>query len=163
MTDIARLGPRYAVAMVDIDHFKRFNDKHGHDVGDEVLRLVAIELSRVAGGGRAYRYGGEEFTILFPGAGAAEAEPFLDQVRRAIAEKDFRLRARQRLKSNPNPRPRTRRGSGSGARKLRVTVSIGTAQRTPDIAAPGEVIKAADKALYRAKGAGRNRVITAKP
>jgi diguanylate cyclase (GGDEF)-like protein len=54
--------------MVDVDHFKPFNDKHGHDVGDQVLKLVATELAGVRGGGTAYRYGGEEFTILFPGS-----------------------------------------------------------------------------------------------
>lgn len=54
--------------MVDVDHFKPFNDKHGHDVGDQVLKLAATELAGVRGGGTAYRYGGEEFTILFPGS-----------------------------------------------------------------------------------------------
>ncbi|MCP5367283.1 MAG: GGDEF domain-containing protein [Hyphomicrobiales bacterium] len=163
MTDMARLGARYAVAMVDIDHFKRFNDKHGHDVGDQVLRLVAVELSRVGGGGRAYRYGGEEFTILFPGATAADAQPVLDAVRRAVAEADFRLRTRQRLKSNPNPRPRRRRGTAAAAPRLRVTVSMGVAEARPggDGDAPPQVIKAADKALYRAKAGGRNRVVAA--
>jgi diguanylate cyclase (GGDEF)-like protein len=51
--------------MSDVDHFKRFNDTHGHDVGDQVLRLVASKLSKVSGGGRAYRYGGEEFALVF--------------------------------------------------------------------------------------------------
>ena len=68
MVDMALedLGRRYCAAMVDVDHFKRFNDKHGHEVGDQVLKMVARCLSRVPGG-RAYRYGGEEFAVLFPG------------------------------------------------------------------------------------------------
>ena len=63
-----RLQPPYSIAVVDIDHFKKFNDTYGHDTGDvQVLRLVASKLSLVTGGGNAYRCGGEEFTILFPG------------------------------------------------------------------------------------------------
>ncbi len=57
----------YAVAVVDIDHFKSFNDTYGHETGDQVLRLVAARLAGVTGGGQAYRVGGEEFSILFPG------------------------------------------------------------------------------------------------
>ena len=62
-----RLQQPYSIAVVDIDHFKKFNDTYGHDTGDQVLRLVASNLARVTGGGRAYRCGGEEFNILFPG------------------------------------------------------------------------------------------------
>lgn len=62
-----RLGSNYIIAMVDIDFFKKFNDTFGHDIGDDVLKLVAKELSHVKNGGKAYRYGGEEFTILFSG------------------------------------------------------------------------------------------------
>jgi GGDEF domain-containing protein len=67
---IARLQPPFSMAAVDIDHFKRFNDTFGHDVGDQVLRLVASKLARVGCGGLAYRCGGEEFVILFPGKAA---------------------------------------------------------------------------------------------
>jgi len=66
------LGRRYTVAMVDVDHFKNFNDTYGHDAGDQVLRMVASRLGEVSGGGTAFRYGGEEFTILFPGKGGKE-------------------------------------------------------------------------------------------
>ncbi|MDH5649932.1 MAG: GGDEF domain-containing protein, partial [Gammaproteobacteria bacterium] len=62
-----RLGNKYVLAMVDVDHFKQFNDKYGHDTGDQVLRFVAAKMEAVRGGGKAYRYGGEEFTILFSG------------------------------------------------------------------------------------------------
>ena len=60
------LGGNFTIAMLDVDHFKRFNDTYGHDVGDEVLKLVASRIRRVGGGGTAYRYGGEEFCIVFP-------------------------------------------------------------------------------------------------
>jgi GGDEF domain-containing protein len=63
---LLQLGAHYTVAMVDIDFFKKFNDRYGHDVGDQVLRKVAGILARVDGGGRAFRYGGEEFIIVFP-------------------------------------------------------------------------------------------------
>src|SRR2546425_12372063 len=63
---LGRLGGQYAIAMVDIDHFKRFNDEHGHDVGDQLLRKIGVALEMVGGGGRAYRYGGEEVAGPFP-------------------------------------------------------------------------------------------------
>jgi Diguanylate cyclase, GGDEF domain len=64
----------YAIAMVDVDHFKQFNDAHGHDIGDQVLKLVGGRLAQVGGGGTAYRYGGEEFSVLFPQTSAGNAE-----------------------------------------------------------------------------------------
>src|SRR5712691_7528491 len=64
---LAGLGRHYTVAMLDIDRFKSFNDLYGHDVGDQVLRMIAARLAEIGGGGSAYRYGGEEFTVLFPG------------------------------------------------------------------------------------------------
>ncbi|RMH22451.1 MAG: GGDEF domain-containing protein, partial [Gemmatimonadetes bacterium] len=93
---LAEVAAPFAVAMVDVDHFKRFNDRHGHDVGDQVLRMVAARLARVGGGGRAYRYGGEEFTIVFAGLDAAAAEPHLEVVRAAVAEARFGVRRRVR-------------------------------------------------------------------
>ncbi|HEX8961290.1 MAG TPA: diguanylate cyclase, partial [Geobacteraceae bacterium] len=69
------LGRQYVVAMVDVDHFKRFNDTYGHDVGDQVLKMVATKLQAVRGGGKAFRYGGEEFTIIFPRKRGAEIIP----------------------------------------------------------------------------------------
>jgi len=65
------LGRRYTIAMLDVDHFKNFNDTYGHDVGDQVLKMVARKMMDVGGGGKAFRYGGEEFTILFAGRRAA--------------------------------------------------------------------------------------------
>ena len=79
------LGPHYAIAMADVDHFKSFNDTWGHELGDQVLKLIAGKLERVGGGGRAYRYGGEEFAILFPGKDLREAWPHLEAVRQDIA------------------------------------------------------------------------------
>jgi diguanylate cyclase (GGDEF)-like protein len=151
------LGSRYTVAMGDVDHFKKFNDTHGHDVGDQVLRLVAARLSEVGGGGRAFRYGGEEFTVLFPDTPLKEALPHLDAVRKAVEEYRIALRGEDRPKSR---RKGSRlRGEGPADETLSVTISIGAAEPSSGMR-PGEVIKAADEALYRAKQGGRNRVST---
>jgi len=153
---LAALGPVYAIAMVDVDHFKQFNDTHGHDVGDQVLKLVAARLAGVQGGGRAFRYGGEEFAVLFPGATVAQALPQLESVRGAVEQYGMVMRDDDR---RADDQPRSGRRAGPTLEQLlSVTVSIG-------VAAPGrrartsvEVMKAADEALYRAKQRGRNRV-----
>ena len=90
---LLRLQNPYSIAVVDIDHFKRFNDTYGHDTGDQVLRLVAMGLSRVTGGGQAYRCGGEEFNILFPGKTTSEVVEHLEQLRVAIESLEFRMRS----------------------------------------------------------------------
>jgi diguanylate cyclase (GGDEF)-like protein len=149
-------GRTYAVAMVDVDHFKKFNDSHGHDVGDQVLKLVASRLAGVGGGGIAFRYGGEEFTILFAGKDADEALPHLERLRADIAGYRMALRAPDRPRRSRSGK--RRRGAAGSTKNLSVTVSIGVAARTSRHDQPEAVIKAADKALYRAKRAGRNRV-----
>lgn len=154
-----RLGRNYVLAMGDVDHFKKFNDTHGHDVGDQVLRLVASKLSKISnGGGKAYRYGGEEFAIVFASKTIEECIPHLEAVRELIANYDILLR-------NSDSRPqddqqgRQRRGAAQ-ATSVSVTVSIGVAERLPEHRTPEEVLKAADQALYAAKGAGRNCVMS---
>ncbi|MBH3423158.1 sensor domain-containing diguanylate cyclase [Pseudomonas gessardii] len=154
-----RLGRNYVLAMSDVDHFKRFNDTHGHDVGDQVLRLVASKLSKVGGGGRAYRYGGEEFAVVFAGKTLDECLPHLEAIREIIANYHIKLR-------NPDSRPQDdqqgrQRRSGTGASSVSVTVSIGVAERQAEQRTPEEVLKSADQALYNAKGAGRNCVVAA--
>ncbi|WP_217618195.1 GGDEF domain-containing protein [Achromobacter sp. GbtcB20] len=156
---LQRMGRVYTLAMADVDHFKAFNDTHGHDVGDQVLRMVASQLRRVPGGGQAYRYGGEEFTLVFPGKTAAEAMPHLETVRRAIEAYQMRLRDKPARPKADQIGQRRRGGRvGRGARPLRVTVSIGVAERSDALRAPDAVIKAADQALYKAKDGGRNQV-----
>jgi diguanylate cyclase (GGDEF)-like protein len=142
------LPDRFAIAMVDVDHFKRVNDDHGHDTGDQVLRMIAVHLAQVGGGARAYRYGGEEFAIVFPGRSAREAVPHLEALRAGVAGYVLHLRAEA-----GQPRPRRRAADG-----LSVTVSIGIAERDPRLNQPDHVLRAADQALYRAKARGRNRI-----
>ncbi len=151
---LLRMGNKYAVAMLDIDFFKKFNDRYGHDVGDEVLRMVASKISGVNGGGKAFRYGGEEFTVVFPGRTRQDALPNLEQLRSVIRSAGFVIRDRNRPRKKPEkPKP-----SRSAQKKVAVTISIGVAERENKHTNPQEVIKAADRALYRAKKAGRNRV-----
>ena len=169
---LLRLRAPYSIAVVDIDHFKRFNDTYGHDTGDQVLRLVAAGLSRVTGGGHAYRCGGEEFNILFPGKITSEVVDHLEQLRAAIESSEFRLRSGDRRQAPRGPDRRNERVRGR-ARKghairelaqekssvpLSVTVSIGVATSEQEESDSGRVLQAADKALYRAKENGRNRV-----
>ncbi|MFH1020537.1 MAG: GGDEF domain-containing protein, partial [Pseudomonadota bacterium] len=151
---LLKLGNTYTVAMVDIDFFKKFNDRYGHDVGDQVLAMVAALLGRVGGGGRPFRYGGEEFTLLFPGKNVQEVEPHLEALRRAVAEAGFKVRSTGRAGKNSDNR---QKGGGAG-KKVSLTISIGMAQSDTSRKTPQAVIKAADQALYRAKEGGRNRV-----
>jgi len=153
---LSGLGPAYAIAMVDVDHFKQFNDTHGHDIGDQVLKLVAARLAEIGGGGTAYRYGGEEFSVLFPNRRLEEALPPLEAMRGMIADYRMAVRGPERPK-NPEQgsQLRTRRPPD---KSLSITISIGLAERSPDLCTAAMVLRAADQALYRAKRSGRNRV-----
>jgi GGDEF domain-containing protein len=156
---MAGLGPNYVIAMADVDHFKSFNDTHGHDIGDQVLKLVAARLAEVEGGGRAFRYGGEEFTVLFPEATLAQAEPHLQAIRAAIEAYKMAVRGEDRPKDkDEGAKRRLGEDSMPPDKMLSVTVSIGAAAPGEDATTPAQVLKAADEALYRAKRGGRNRV-----
>lgn len=153
--ELLNLGRRYSLAMIDVDHFKKFNDRYGHDAGDQVLRMIAKKLEALSGGGRAFRYGGEEFTAVFPGKDPDEALPHLERYRRKVAAAGFVVRGKQRKKAGPESR-----GKASAGRQatVKVTVSIGLAGPRKGAAEPDRVLKLADQALYRAKNAGRNRI-----
>lgn len=99
-----KLGNAYAVAMVDIDFFKKFNDRYGHEVGDQVLARVAAFLGKVGGGGRPFRFGGEEFVLLFPGKELKEVKPHLETLRQNIADAGFRVRGAGRAEKNSDNR-----------------------------------------------------------
>jgi GGDEF domain-containing protein len=151
---LLRLPARYTVAVVDVDQFKRVNDRYGHEVGDQVLRMVAGKLSLVSGGGKSYRYGGEEFVIIFPGKSVREALPHLESLRREIEASPFLLRGRGRPRNKPpHPRP-----APNPRRRVPVTVSMGVAPGGREAESPQEALRAADQALYRAKREGRNRI-----
>jgi len=153
---LQQLGGTYTLAMVDVDHFKKFNDSYGHDAGDQCLRYVSAHLAAVGGGGRAYRYGGEEFTILFPGKAVEDAEEHLEALRAGIADAKFAIRAQGRPKRRPE------KPSKPGPLKsVSVTVSLGACERDPDSEDLREayaVMEKADKRLYKSKKDGRNRL-----
>lgn len=152
------LGRNYAIAMLDVDHFKRFNDTYGHDVGDQVLRLVASRIRRVRGG-RAYRYGGEEFCVVFPRRSVQECGEFVEQIREEIANYRMSLRDKSLRPKRARQGSRRRGATPLGSDQVAVTVSAGIAARSDDDPDPRSVIRAADRMLYKAKKSGRNRVV----
>ncbi|MGE0159227.1 MAG: diguanylate cyclase [Gemmatimonadales bacterium] len=159
MRDLGDMAPPFTVAMVDVDHFKKFNDTHGHDVGDQVLQLVASRLAGAAGA-NAYRYGGEEFTLVFPRRTRADSEAGAEAVRASVEEAEFSLRAWNRPRKRPADGTKKKKKTRKRPRTLSVTVSIGLADSGTGDASPEVVLKKADQALYRAKEQGRNRVAT---
>ncbi|HEY0600594.1 GGDEF domain-containing protein [Brevundimonas sp.] len=135
-------GERLSLAVLDIDHFKRFNDTWGHQTGDQVLRYVASVLAKAAKSPRiAARYGGEEFAIIFPRESLPEVETALEAIRREIGSRSLRRRSTN---------------DDLGA----VTVSIGFAHRRASETA-SSLLGRADAALYASKRSGRNRVTCA--
>ena len=144
----------YALAMLDIDHFKKFNDSYGHDAGDEVLKKVANHISKVRGGGKPFRYGGEEFTILFQGKSAEDAKQYCESVRESIASSPFTFRSKKGRKK-PGKKGR---GTSSSTKSVPVTISIGLADSRAQKGGFAAIIKESDKKLYKAKKGGRNRV-----
>jgi GGDEF domain-containing protein len=143
------LGRKY------VDHFKKFNDTYGHKTGDQVLKMIANKLESISGGAKTFRYGGEEFTAIFPGKDAEESFTHLDELRRNIQSTQFVIRSKGSRKGQEN-----RRGQGKSAdqKQVTVTVSIGIASPERELTDPEKVLKAADKSLYKAKKNGRNRV-----
>jgi diguanylate cyclase (GGDEF)-like protein len=133
-----------ALLLVDIDHFKRHNDRYGHQAGDECLKVVAATLAAQArrADDLVARYGGEEFAVLLPSVDARGAEALAERMRSAIEA--------------------IRLPYMDAAARRHVTASIGVAAVVPSgSAAPAQLVSAADEALYRAKAVGRNQVIVA--
>jgi len=139
-----RENGRFAVAMIDIDHFKRFNDTHGHAGGDEALRRVAQTLrDSCRATDVVARYGGEEFALILPGVMSARATGLLERIRRVVAVTPIQLPGR--------------------AKPATVTISIGAALWPDDGQAAGDVLRCADQRLYEAKAQGRDRVVGPAP
>ena len=131
-----------AVAMIDIDFFKKVNDEHGHPAGDRVIRHVAQLLqANIRAVDRVARYGGEEFALLLPETGLSDALTALERLRCRIAETPCVI-------ADP-------------PLSLSVTVSLGVAVTAEERGGPEAVVAAADRRLYLAKRGGRNRVIAA--
>jgi diguanylate cyclase (GGDEF)-like protein len=140
-------GEGYGLIMCDVDHFKRFNDRYGHPMGDEVLRRVAAEIRKsIRILDSAFRYGGEEIVILLTGRNLDLSTIAAERVRLQI----------ENLKISPDP----------GAPPCRVTMSCGVAAYPESFEEAGDwhgLVACADKALYWAKAAGRNLVVPFSP
>ncbi|WP_281221686.1 GGDEF domain-containing protein [Photobacterium sanguinicancri] len=156
-TELKHLGRTYTLAMLDVDHFKKFNDTYGHKTGDDVLKLVAQIMKNTKGGAQVFRYGGEEFTIMYKGKEANECKAFLDDLRQEIAAYDLIIRDHSTRPDNAKKGEKMRKKEEKN-NSTNVTVSIGIADSFPDHN-PDNVLKAADQALYKAKQKGRNRVM----
>ncbi|MBW3698069.1 GGDEF domain-containing protein [Vibrio sp. T187] len=157
--DIKHLGGKYAIAMLDIDHFKKFNDTYGHDTGDDVLKLVASRLKLTSGGAKVYRYGGEEFTIIFKRKYSHQVQKHLEALIRDIEGYDMVIRNSRSRPENDEAGIKKRGKLEANTETVRVTVSIGLSD-SRSTKVPEEVIKLADNALYGAKDAGRNQLVT---
>jgi diguanylate cyclase (GGDEF)-like protein/PAS domain S-box-containing protein len=139
-----RFGRPLAALMIDIDHFKRVNDTHGHPAGDQVLRALADEMRRNTRGIDVVgRYGGEEFTLLLPETESPAAVQIAERLRHSVAGMLIPLRCGN---------------SKTPAVSVRIQVSIGVASLQPGMQDLSALIDRADQALYRAKDSGRNRV-----
>jgi diguanylate cyclase len=135
-----RTGDNLALVMLDIDHFKQFNDTYGHLTGDQVLRLVALSLKQnVKGLDTAARFGGEEFAVILPGCDLRGASSVAEQIRKAVMQRELVKRS-------------------TGENLGRVTVSLGVAALRNDDT-PERVIERCDQAMYAAKRSGRNKVV----
>jgi len=152
---VQTLGGKYVVVMSDIDFFKKFNDTYGHDVGDQVLRLVASRLNKVKGGGKAFRYGGEEFILIFTRKNIEQVLPFVEAIRAEIQDYQMVLRD----KSRPEKGKKQRNSDNNvTSTTVSVTCSFGLAAKSRELKDFQHVMKQADIALYAAKAAGRNCV-----
>jgi diguanylate cyclase (GGDEF)-like protein len=148
----------YALAMIDIDHFKKFNDVYGHAEGDNVLRLVALTLKETLGQ-NVYRYGGEEFCAVFTDDQAKQSHILMEQTRRTLEKREFQLRVLDREKPN-FIKELTQKSAPKAEKGVQINISVGVAYSNPKTKSHEEVIQSADKALYKAKEKGRNQVVS---
>jgi diguanylate cyclase (GGDEF)-like protein len=140
-----RYEERFSLLILDIDHFKALNDRHGHLVGDQVLRETAqLVRASVRAADVCARYGGEEFAVILPKTDLPSARMLAERILEAVRRNTFRIEPAGDLRSSAG---------------VRVTASIGIASYpSADLAGAGALVGAADEALYRAKDAGRNTV-----
>jgi diguanylate cyclase (GGDEF)-like protein len=139
MSRFEQHGAAFTLLLIDADDFKRINDEHGHVAGDDVLKDAALCIaSSIRDDDLAFRYGGEEFAVLLPATAAEGGLPVAERIRDAVERHDFK----------------------AGGTSIRMTVSIGLASCPETACESRNLLMAADKALYKAKGSGKNRIVT---
>ncbi len=162
------LGQRYTLAMVDVDNFKKLNDTYGHDVGDQVLRKLAKALRNAPGNAKAFRYGGEEFTIVYANKDIENAADYAEELRKIVADDPFVLRHASRPRTlknhanSPTGKIKTSATRNENSGNINFSISIGLAEFSERHKSAFDTLKQADKALYAAKRKGRNCVVKAK-
>ncbi|BDI28623.1 GGDEF domain-containing protein [Capsulimonas corticalis] len=150
MNRAERYNHRLSVILLDIDHFKNFNDTYGHPAGDALLAQLAVVLQNcLRGADRPARYGGEEFVVLCPETGKEEARLIAERIRKSVSETRFTLVQDHETKGGAAP---------DAQPTVHVTVSLGFATFPQDARSSIDIVKRADLALYAAKNAGRNTV-----
>ncbi len=142
----------YTLSIMDIDFFKRLNDSYGHEVGDQGLRMISARLVQYAKTNHLYRYGGEEFVLLFPNKRLEEVLDEIEETRALISNSDFFLRSRARCNNAQENEKFPYLAS------IKITLSAGVAEKTGSQSSDF-VLNTADKALYKAKKTGRNKTV----
>jgi diguanylate cyclase (GGDEF)-like protein len=148
---LSRLDRGYTVALIEVDHFNRLRENHGRRVSKEVLRSVGSKLTTAAGGAKSFRYGDEQFAVVFPGMFLSDALPIMEELRQTIKKPG------PILTDKKSPRKKPKRIEVL-ANKVQVKVSIGVAERKDLDMTPRQAIANAEKALTTAKNEGRDRM-----
>jgi diguanylate cyclase (GGDEF)-like protein len=148
---LSQLDRGYTVALIEVDHFKRLKENHGRGVSKEVLRSVGLKLTTAAGGGKPFRYGSEQFAVVFPGMFLSDALPHMEELRQTIRKPGPILIDQKSRRKKP-------KRVEVLANKIQVKVSIGVAERKDLDMTPRQAINNAEKALLTAKSEGQDRM-----
>jgi len=156
---LSKIGRHFTVAMIEIDSFKKINDRFGLLVGDQVLCMVATKLEKVTGGGLSYRYSGQKFAVVFPVKFVDDTIPHLESLRKGVEIYSFILRGPKRPREKPE-NPEKYRGP---QKRVSLTIAIGAVERIDASVKPKHVIKSAEQALLNAQSKGGNQIATRSP
>jgi len=152
LRDLQSMGGTFATSVVDIQDFPNLQDQYGHDVSGQILRMVASRLAKLPGGGRAYRYGGDEFALLFPGKTKEEARKHLGSFQRSLEESPFVLRRWPRPGGSAEDKKSQDPEADSSPEWLPLRVSIGVADSAGAHSSPEAILGRADEEAHRGTG-----------